>query len=129
MPNMAAIVAKNAAAMNVTFDAVVSSAGEASPAIWSATTMGDSEADRPRLEVLGRKNANKNVVGRKVNLKLRVPVYIGVNNTRKYVDFFVDSARENDIPDSAYADAVAYFQSLTGSDLIRLVFNSTYAPN
>lgn len=130
MPNMANIVAKNAADADITFNAISPSAGDKVPAQWRAEAVGAVPLARPRFEMTSQYNGARNV--RRVNLYLSVPYSTeqpdGTTKVVANVPFRVEASLPMAIPDTVVADAAKYLASLLGSDLIQDSLKSGYAP-
>lgn len=132
MPQMANIVAKNAAAANVTFEQLTPSQGDTGPAVWELVSASTFSIGRPRAEMLSRPNADK--TARKVIASLFVPYVVtdAATGLQKVVATVVfrsgEMTRPRNVPDSFVADAVAYWQSLNASTLFGASYNSGFAP-
>lgn len=127
MPQIADITAKNAAAANVTFNAISPSSGDNSPAVWMANSLATVRAQRPNLTVLVRKSANKEKPGRKVLITFNVPqveTVSGVPTVVAVQPWYVETTIPESLTDAKLADNVAYFQSLIGSALIASIVNT-----
>lgn len=129
MPTMANITAQNAAAANVTFNAMQPSSGDGA-AIWRAEGIGTKAGFRPTLELSARPNAKKD--GRRVFLHLKVPVYeaiSGVDTLVATVPFHMETTIPTNVSDTVIADAVAYLATLISSTLIKDSVKAGYAPS
>jgi hypothetical protein len=130
MPNMANIVAKNAADADVTFNAISPSAGDKVPAQWRAEALGPVPLSRPRFEFTTQYNGQRNV--RRANIYLTVPYAVeqadGTTKVVANVPFRVEASLPMGIPDTLVADGAAYLSSLLGSTLIQDSLKSGYAP-
>lgn len=130
MPNMANIVAKNAAAADITFNAISPSAGDKVPAQWRAEAVGAVPLARPRFEMTTSYNAARNV--RRANFYLTVPYStVQADGTTKVVanvPFRLEAALPMGIPDTVVADAASYFASLMGDTLVQDALKAGYAP-
>jgi hypothetical protein len=77
MPSMAdIIVKKNDGTTNITFTAMVASAGDKSQAIWRSTTVGTAAAHQPELRMTSR--ANGTGTARRVDLHFSYPSTAGL---------------------------------------------------
>lgn len=127
MPAIANITAQNAAAANVTFNAMQPSSGDG-PAIWRAEGIGTKAGFRPVLEVSARPNAKKD--GRRVFEHLKVPVYesvSGVDTLVATIPFHLECTIPTNVSDTAVADAVAFWATINASTLVKDMLKSGYA--
>lgn len=127
MPAIANITATNAAAANVTFNAMQPSSGDGA-AIWRAEAIGTKAGFRPVLEVSARPNAKKD--GRRVFAHLKVPVVesiSGVDTLVATIPFHLEATIPTNISDTAVADAVAYYASIGATTLFKDMLKSGYA--
>lgn len=75
MPQIANItVKKNDGTTDITYTAVVPSAGDKSPAIWRSQTVGSAAAHQPELRMTSRDNGTK--TGRRVDLHAQYPTLV-----------------------------------------------------
>lgn len=129
MASQVNIVAKNAAAANVTFDALSPAAGEGVPATWQATLLGTTPELRPRVEMSSRRNNSKD--GRKMFLNTFVPVVVvvnGVNTVVSMIPIRTEATVANNVTDAQLADAWAYHHSTASSPMGVSLMTSRYAP-
>lgn len=130
MPNMANIVIKDAANVDVTATALTPSAGDSSTARWRVEDTTVPPMFRPEFSALARPSSDK--ASRRVQMKLNVPyAFAGTDGLTKksgsiltVIDFVVPQ----DIPTSVVDDAVAYTRSFIQSSLITAVLSSQIAP-
>lgn len=123
------IVAKNAAAASVTFDALSPSAGESSPATFQATLLGDTPMKRPRAEMMARRNASKD--GRKMFLNTFVPIRAtinGVDTVVSIVPIRTECTVADSVTDAQLADAWAYHHTIAASPQGVSLMTTRYAP-
>lgn len=131
MPAIANITAQNAAATNVTFNAIQPSSGDGVAAIWRAEAIGSVASFRPRLEISAARSQGSRQ-GRRVKGALYVPVTYTDANTgmlmqHSVLPFYVESTLPNGVPQSAVDDAVAYFATLFNSTGVRQIFASGFS--
>lgn len=121
MPNMAAIAVTNAAAVAKSFDIGYPSSGQ-SPAFWVMTSESTFAFARPTLELTFRDNAAKDA--RKGILQLKCPYTItdpstGLVKLVSLVPFNLDVTLPKNVPDVVKNDAIAFFQGVVASTLMR----------
>lgn len=130
MPNMANITVKNGADQDVTYNGVVSSAGDRSPARWTAISASTIAGHRPTLSVLTRDNGNKN--GRVLEASFRYPVVAtgadGMPKVVAIVPFQVHGTLPTNVDGSVVTDAFVQCVALLNSSLMREVAADGYAP-
>lgn len=130
MPQLADIVAKNAAAANVTFKGLVPASGE-TPALWRAQAVIPIPACQPSLTAMHKRNASRD--SQKLTGTIAVPYYVTdpSGNTRVIasIPFNFNVTRPDSVPDSFAADYRAYVQSIVAStlfgDMIQNAFSAT----
>lgn len=130
MAQQTSITAKNAAAANVTFDAVSPSAGDGSMALWQATLLGNTPAKRPRAEMMARRNATKD--GRKLFLNTFFPVIAAVNGVDTVIALIpirTEATVADTVTDAQVNDAWAYHFSIGSSPQGLSLPSSRYAPS
>lgn len=121
MPQIADIVAKNAAAANVTFKALVPASGE-TPALWRAQSVVPTPAAQPFVTALSKRNAGRDA--QKLTGIINVPYYVtdvntGQNRVIANVPFNFSVTRPDNVSDAFAADFAAYVQSIIGSTLFK----------
>lgn len=130
MPNMANITVKNAAGEDVIYNGIVPSAGDRSPARWTAIAASGIPGHRPTLSVLTRDNAKKD--GRVFESSFRCPIVAsgpdGLPKIMATVPFQAHGTLPTNVNAAAVADAFVQFAALMASELIREVANDGYAP-
>lgn len=130
MPNMANITVKNAAGADVVYSGVVPSAGDRSPARWTAIAASGIAGHRPTLSVLTRDNAKKD--GRVFEGSFRFPVVAsgtdGLPKVMATVPFQVHGTLPTNVDAASVNDAFVQFSALLASSLIRQAANDGYAP-
>lgn len=119
MPQIADIVAKNAAAADVTFKALVPASGE-TPALWRAQSVVPTPAAQPYVTAVSKRNAGRDA--QKLNGAIVVPYYVtdvntGQNRVIANMPFNFSVTRPDNVADSFAADFTAYVQSIVGSEL------------
>lgn len=119
MPQIADITAKNAAAANVVFKALVPASGD-TPALWRAQAVAPTPAAQPFMTALSRRNAAKDSM--KLTGMISVPYYVtdvntGQNRVISNLPFNFSVTRPDNVSDSFAADYAAYVQSIVASPL------------
>lgn len=119
MPQIADITAKNAAAANVVFKALVPASGE-TPALWRAQAIAPTPAAQPFMTALSRRNAAKDAM--KLTGVISVPYYVtdintGQNRVISNLPFNFSVTRPDNVSDSFAADFAAYVQAIVASPL------------
>ena len=119
MPQIADITAKNAAAANVVFKALIPASGE-TPALWRAQAVVPTPAAQPFMTVLSRRNAAKDSM--KLTGAIQVPYYVtdsttGQNRVIANIPFNFSVTRPDNVSDSFAADFAAYVQSIVATAL------------
>lgn len=131
MPQIADITAKNAAAANVVFKALIPASGE-TPALWRAQAVAPTPAAQPFMTVLSRRNAAKDSM--KLTGLISVPYYVtdvstGQNRVIANIPFNFSVTRPDNVSDMFAADYAAYVQSIVGSalfgDMLRNAISAT----
>lgn len=119
MPQITDITAKNAAAVNVVFKALVPASGE-TPALWRAQSVVSTPAAQPFITAVSRRNAAKDAM--KLTGTIAVPFYVtdlntGQNRVIGTMPFNFQVTRPDTYSDAFAADATAYVQSIFASTL------------
>lgn len=131
MPQIADITAKNAAAANVVFKALIPASGE-TPALWRAQAVAPTPAAQPFMTVLSRRNAAKDSM--KLTGMISVPYYVtdagtGQNRVIANIPFNFSVTRPDNVSDVFAADFAAYVQSIVNSalfgDMLRNAISAT----
>lgn len=129
MPSMANITVKNAANTDVVFSATVPSAGDRSPARWSANAASPIIGFRPVLEMTTRSNGQGN--GRICEFNFVYPITKMVNGDvvlAAKVPFKGAFTLPTNADAALAADAFVQLGNLLISSLIRDSVGSGYAP-
>lgn len=130
MPQMATINAKNRENTVVPFTGLVPSAGDGSPALWRAESIGTSSLYRPRLEIKTKSNGARDA--RRIEIDVNVPFVevstSGSSTVRANMPFKFVGTIPAMVPDLAAADAVAYVQSIFSDQLVGEVLRTGFAP-
>lgn len=129
MPTMANIVVKNAANVDVTFNAVSSSSGDKVPAVWLNNASSTIRANRQKatLEIHNSGVSNSRVATGVVT----VPYTATVDGQEVVVavqTFKNVNSQPKSIPDSAQADAVAIAMNFFASALYKQAVAESLAP-
>lgn len=129
MPTIADITAKNAAAANVVFKALVPASGE-TPALWRAQSVATVPAAQPYMTIGHRKNADRSA--QKVTGVIGVPIYNVDSVTQKVtvtgtVPFNFSITKPDTAPDGFAADYAAYVQSLVNSALFKEILINAFS--
>lgn len=130
MPTMQNITIKNSSNADVVYVAKVASAGEKSPAIWSADALNTVPGNRPTLKVTAHPNGPGTT--RVVNAELTFPIVEnngqGGQTRVGSVPLRVYAALPLNLPESDVVDAVTQGLNLMTSALMRSVITTGYAP-
>lgn len=130
MPTMQNITIKNSSNADVIYVAKVASAGEKSPAIWSADALNVVPGNRPTLKVSAHPNGPGTT--RVVNVELTFPIVetnVQGGQTRVgSVPFRVYAALPLNLSESVVVDAITQGLNLVSSALMRDVLTTGYAP-
>lgn len=129
MPSMASITVKNAANTDVIYVAKVPSAGDRSPARWTADALSLIVGHRPSMTLETRENASKN--GRVIDGEFRFPVVETVNGTPTVVGVVplkFSGTLPTNIDSTKVKDGYVQFGNLLVSTLFRDVGETGYAP-
>lgn len=131
MPQVANItVKKNDGTTDITYSAVVPSAGDKSPAVFKSNTVGTTANARPEFRVVS--SANRARTTRSVESTLVYPTTVTEGGVTAVVHRTLVNVRvtvPQGAPDSDIAEAVAQGVNLLGSTLMRDTFKSGYAPS
>lgn len=129
MPNMANITVKSKANTDVVYVAKVSSAGDKSPARWSADALSPIVGFRPVFEAATRDNGDKS--GRRLDLSYKFPVtrtQDGITSQTSVVPMSASVLLPTTVDGAIPDDAFVQFGNLMVSALIREVAATGYAP-
>lgn len=129
MPQIADITAKNAAAANVVFKALVPASGE-TPALWRAQSVVSVPAAQPYVSIGHRKNADRSA--QKVTGLIGVPIYdtdsvTGKVTVRGTIPFNFSITKPDSAPDGFAADYAAYVQSIVNSVLFGEILKNAFS--
>lgn len=129
MPQMANITVKNGAGTDVIYVSAVPSAGDRSPAVWTANALSPISGHRPKFTVSTRDNGRQN--GRHMSGSFRFPI-IDSTTGKPVVDAIVPLSFEGTLPTNVDAatvvDAFTQFGNLVASTLVRQSASDGYAP-
>lgn len=130
MPQMADIVVKkNDGVTNVTYAALVPSAGDSSPARWSEATASTIRGHRPTLELRSQFNGPR--TARRITGQFKMPALRSVSGVETRIgDIILDFSAvvPVDVEDAVVNEAVAQATNLLVSTLARSSLQSGYAP-
>lgn len=129
MPSMANITVKNAVAADVTYVAKVPSAGDRSPARWTADAASAIIGHRPTLEMTTRTNGSNN--GRICEWNFVYPItstVAGVTTVLARVPFKGSFTTPTTVDSAQAADAFVQLGNLLASALMRAAASDGYAP-
>lgn len=130
MPSMANITVKNAAAADVVYTAAVPSAGDRSPAKWTANAAQSVIGFRPMVTVQTR-DGGSGKPGRIMEGTFKYPVVETVNGVPTQTAIVPGSfsiTLPTNVDSVVVADAYVQFGNLLASTLFRAVANDGYAP-
>lgn len=124
------IVKKNDAVTNITYTAVVPSAGDKSPAIWRSNSVGTAAAHRPELRVSSQSNGPK--TARRVEIAFVYPTTVTGSDGKVTVSdrsvFTGSMVLPQGMPDADINEAAAQLGNLLVSSLMQTTLKSGYAP-
>lgn len=129
MPSMANITVKNAANADVIYVAKVPSAGDRSPARWTADAASAIIGHRPTLELTTRTNGSNN--GRICDWNFVYPITAtveGVTSVLARVPFKGSFTMPTNVDSAQAADAFVQLGNLLVSTLMRAAASEGYAP-
>lgn len=131
MPQMANItVKKNDGTTDVTFTAVVPSAGDKSPAIWRNNGVGNAPAHRPEYSMASSYNGPK--TARKVSIKLMYPITAtGADGKVNVVDrawYMGELIVPQTMSDADINELVSQSANLGASTLVKDSLKAGYSP-
>lgn len=131
MPSIADITVKMSdGTTDITFNKLVPSSGDQTPAVWAPATVGGSRALRPELRVTSKANAAKTV--RYVNAIVAWPVVQEVNSVdtvtnRNSISLTCQVAEAS--PDTDVDELVDQAINLFGSTLFRDTLKERFSPS
>jgi len=131
MPSMANItVKKNDGTTDVTYTAVVPSAGDKSPAVWRNNSMGSAPAHRTEFSIQSLWNGPR--TARKVTGKFMYPVTaVGTDGKTNIVDrgwLTFEGIVPQTMADADINELVSQSANLIGATLIKDSLKTGYAP-
>lgn len=130
MPQMANVVVKKAnGTTDVTYTALVPSAGDSSPARWTENAASTIRGHRPVLEMRSQYNGPR--TARRVNVVYKYPLIDSTSGTEVKVGEIpveLSLAIPSSVSDAAADEAVAQATNLFASTLVRSSLSSGYAP-
>lgn len=131
MPSQADItVKKNDGSTDITWTAVLASAGDKSPAMWRSLTVGNAPAFQPVMKMTSRSNGP--ATGRRVDLDISYPYTTTGTDGKTYLAektvLTVSLLLPNGMPTATTDEAVAQAMNLLDSTLITSCFKSGFAP-
>lgn len=131
MPQIAdLVVKKNDGATNVTYTAVVPSAGDRSAALWRNQSVGTAPGHRPALTVSSRPNGTGSA--RRVDVEFSYPsLVVGTDGKTNIADRFVMTGSmvvPNGMADADIAEAVSQNVNLLATTLFKDSVKAGYAP-
>jgi hypothetical protein len=131
MPQMADIVVKkNDGVTNVTYTAVVPSAGDKSAALWRNQSVGTAPAHRPTLVVSSRPNGTG--TARRLDYEFTYPsLVVGTDGKTTVADKFVVTCSllvPNGMADADINEAAAQSANLMASTLLVSSVKAGYSP-
>lgn len=131
MPNMANItVKKNDGTTDVTYTAVVPSAGDKTQAIWKNQTVGTAMGHRPELRVLSRDNGTS--TARRVEVEFTYPSLVvgsdGKTNIADRFGFVGSFLVPKGMADADINEAASQAVNLMASTLFKDSLKTGYAP-
>lgn len=133
MPQMANLTVKKAdGTTDIVYTSMTPSAGDKTPAIWRANTVGDSVALRPEFRAIGMPSPDGARRTLKTNLVFPVVVTDNASGLKK-VAGYITQVTESKIflaaDDATVAEAIAQGANLTNTALMRECAKVGFAPN
>lgn len=131
MPTLANITVKKAdGTTDVTYNAVIGSAGDSSPAVFRNTTVGTTLAERPSLLISSKDNGPR--TARRVNVEYSWPITTEDAGGNKLISGRMTGSASVLIPQNQDASIIAeqayQFGNLLAATLVKSSFNEGYAP-
>lgn len=132
MPNIANITIKKAdGTTDITYNAAVPSAGDKSPAVWTADTVTGVQGLRPRLELKTQNNGSGTL--RQVHVSFKYPVtyadpVTGVDTYLASVEFAGTLFAAKKLTTTQWDEAFQQLGNLLSSTLVRNSVQVGYAP-
>lgn len=129
MPAMGNITVKNAANADVVYTASVPSAGDRSPARWTANAASAIIGFRPVLQVVTRDNGKQS--GRHMEATFRYPIVETIEGrptVTATVPFTLSGTLPTNVDGTLVSDAFVQLGNLLASSLIRAVASEGYSP-
>lgn len=123
------IVKKNDGTTDITFSALMPSAGDKTPARWSSLTPSTKSSLRPTFQMSSRYNAG--ATARHVTSVGKYPSFVTVSSVDTLLGnciFTVDAVVPAQIPDSDINEAIAQFTNMVKSTLLQSCLKQGYAP-
>lgn len=133
MPQMANLtVKKSDGTTDIVYTSMTPSAGDKTPAIWRANTVGDSVALRPEFRAVGMPSPDGARRTLKTNLVFPVVVTDNASGLKKvagYITQVVETKIFLAADDATVAEAVAQGANLVNTALMRECARVGFAPN
>ncbi|DAD52331.1 coat protein [ssRNA phage SRR6960803_13] len=129
MPQMANIVVKNVANVDVTYVAASPSAGDKTPAVWRLNAASSIIGRRPTFTAMSRDNTAK--TARSLFISMRFPVVVTENSVDRVaatIPLNLEVVLPTNIAVSNCLEAFTQFGNLISSSLIRSVAEEGYTP-
>lgn len=131
MPTMADItVKKNDGVTDIVYTAQVPAAGDRSPAIWQATTVGSASGHHPELRVQSRPNAAgtlRRIDGSYVYREIATDTGTGMTSVVNQLPITISVARPQGMADANVNEAVSQALNLFASTLFKDMCKSGFA--
>jgi hypothetical protein len=124
-------VKKNDGTTDITFTAIVPSAGDKTPAVWRSNTVGGSIGQRPELRMQTQNSGDNS--SRQFKISFTYPsLFTDTNTSRVSIDkrlnFQISGAVPVEMTDADVAEAVSQGFNLVASTLIKTSVKSGYSP-
>lgn len=132
MPNMANItVKKNDGTTDITYTAMIPSAGDKSPAIWRSTTVGSAPSHNPEMRMTSRNNGTG--TARRVEVVSQYPTLVtspadGKVSVADKVVLDLSVVIPQGMPTTDINEAVSQFCNLIAATLVKDSFKAGFSP-
>lgn len=130
MPQMANVVVKKAnGTTDVTYTALVPSAGDSSPARWTENSASTIRGHRPTVDIRSQYNGPR--TARRVSVVFKMPIIdtlSGVETKVGEIPIDLSVVIPSSVTDAVADEAIAQATNFFASSLIRSSLSSGYAP-
>lgn len=123
-------VKKNDGVTDITYTGIAASAGDNSPAIWRANSIGAAVSFRPEMRMVSRANGTK--TGRRVEISFVYPETVtgtdGVTRVANKLPITVSSLVPDGMTETVVNEAVSQALNLFASVLVKNSVKAGFAP-